>query len=86
MTLTIIDPCLATTWIPSAVSAMTTSVSASPSVVQTVTAFTTATTFCGTPTYSVSPTYSWLALDATGLMITVAPTLAADIGTYTLSY
>lgn len=32
MTLTIIDPCLSTTWIPSVINAMTTSVNLSPSV------------------------------------------------------
>lgn len=86
MVLTIVDPCLTTTWIPSTVSAISTSINTSPSVAQTVTAFSTVVTFCGTPTYTTSPSYTWLTLDATGLIITTAPTNVADIGTYTISY
>ena len=86
MTLTIIDPCLTTTWVSSVVNSMTTSVNINPSVTQTVTAFSTVISFCGSPTYTTSPSYSWLTLDATGLVITLAPTSAADEGSYTISY
>jgi hypothetical protein len=84
MILTIINPCPTTTWVPGAVSDVTTSVLASPSAVQTFTRPGSAVNFCcPSPPISFSPSYSWLTKSSNTL--TIATTSAADIGNYTVS-
>ena len=84
--MTIALPCDLTTWNSATINSITTSIDATPAFTQFITAFSTVATGCGTIDYVLSPsTYAFISFDPITMMMTVATSLVADIGSYSIN-
>ena len=79
-------PCNLTTWNSATISSITTSIDATPAFTSLITAFSTLATGCGTINYVLNPsTYAFITFDPISMIITVASSLVADIGSYPIN-